>query len=287
MTSAPAANAPDDGLASARRGLPHPALRASVTGYHGYRYAGGPGGVHHGLPSTSLTVVLSFDQPLDVGWLGCPGSQRRVWTVASGLTLSPAAIHHDGRQHGIQLDLTPWGARLLLGVPSAELHRGLVDVEDLVGAAAASRLYEEVSMPRTWAGRFAALDAALLRLASANDGRKTLDLTVRHAWSRLHATTGQLAVSRLAADVGWSRGQLARRFRSEFGIGPKQVARLVRFDASRELVTRRSRLADVAAQCGYADQAHLTREWRELAGLAPRSWLAEEGTNLQDDNRVP
>lgn len=283
MTSPADADGFDDGLTQARRGSPHPSLRRLVTRYHGYRYMEGIGGIHHGLPSTSLTVVLAFDRPLDVGWLGSPGSQRQLWTVASGLTMSPAAIQHDGRQHGLQLDLTPLGARVLLGVPSAALHRELVAVDDLIGAAAAARLYDEVSASRTWAGRFAALDAGLLRLAAAGDsGEQVLDKTVRHAWSRLHATAGQLAVSQLAADVGWSRGQLARRFRCEFGLGPKQLARLVRFAAARELVARHSRLADVAAQCGYADQAHLTREWRELAGLTPTGWLDEEATFVQE-----
>lgn len=105
---------------------------------------------------------------------------------------------------------------------------------------------------------------------------------MQHAWVRLHATGGRLPVSRLAEDVGWSRGQMARRFGSELGIGPKQVARLVRFGRARDLVAGRRRLAEVAADCGYADQAHLTREWRELAGLAPTSWLEKEGTFVQE-----
>jgi AraC-like DNA-binding protein len=41
-------------------------------------------------------------------------------------------------------------------------------------------------------------------------------------------------------------------------------------------------LAEIAARCGYADQAHLTREWRELAGCTPSTWLAEELPSVQD-----
>ncbi|MCA1672997.1 MAG: helix-turn-helix domain-containing protein, partial [Actinobacteria bacterium] len=43
-------------------------------------------------------------------------------------------------------------------------------------------------------------------------------------------------------------------------------------------------LADVAARCGYYDQAHFTREWRDLAGCSPRTWLAEELPSVQDTN---
>ena len=42
------------------------------------------------------------------------------------------------------------------------------------------------------------------------------------------------------------------------------------------------RLADLSARLGYADQAHLTREWRAIAGCSSRQWLAEELPNLQD-----
>jgi AraC-like DNA-binding protein len=48
-------------------------------------------------------------------------------------------------------------------------------------------------------------------------------------------------------------------------------------------VTAGSRLADAAALAGYADQAHLTREWRELAGYAPTEYLRVELPFLQDD----
>ena len=56
--------------------LPHPRLRDLVMTYHGYRYEGLEPGMHHGLPATSLTMVLAFDQPVDVGWLADPESRR-------------------------------------------------------------------------------------------------------------------------------------------------------------------------------------------------------------------
>lgn len=263
-------------------GAPHPRLRRFVGSYHGYRYTGGPPGVHHGLPSTSLTVVIAFDVPLDVAWLTAGDSRRQTWAVASGLHLQPAVIRHDGHQHGIQLDLSPSGARALLGVPAGELYGGLVSLEELLSGAA-PRLYEEVVEAPTWAGRFAALDAALLRLATATTDEPMPDQTLRYAWRRLHASGGRLPVSRLAAEIGWSRGHLTRRFQQELGLGPKQVARLVRFGTTRDLVAIGSaRLGDVAADCGYADQAHLTREWQQLTGLSPSAWRAKEAAFVQD-----
>ena len=66
---------------------------------------------------------------------------------------------------------------------------------------------------------------------------------------------------------------------------PKVVGRVLRFDRARRLLGRPARpgLAAVAATCGYYDQAHLTREFRELAGMSPTAWLAEQLPSVQDE----
>lgn len=277
----------DSGLARSATRTPHPALRDLVTTYHGYRYDPGQPSIHHGVPSTGLTVVLALERPIDVGWLGDPASRRQSLTLASGLSMCCAAIYQSGPQHGITLDLTPLGARALFGVPASELGRQLVTLGGLIGAASEAQLYDAVAGQAGWPARFAELDRQLLRLASARPDRAAgPEPTLRHAWERLHLTRGRLPITRLAADVGWSRRHLSQRFAAEYGIGPKQTARLVRFGWARDLVWNDHRaLADVAATCGYADQAHLTREWRELGGLPPTTWLAEERPFLQDSDR--
>jgi AraC-like DNA-binding protein len=257
-------------------------LRGLVSAYHGYHYRLQAAGVHHGLPTTALTVVIAFDQPIDVGWLDDPSSRGRHWALASGMSVRPAGIHHAGTQHGIQLDLSPSGARALLGVPASALANAIVPLEDLLGEDA-RRLCERLAIARGWAERFALLDTHLLALADVRRRPASGEATLSQAWRRLHETAGRLPVAELARQVGLSRRHLTARFTGEYGITPKQASRLVRFSTARALVTgARPVLADVAARCGYADQAHLTREWRELAGVPPARWLIEERPFLQD-----
>ena len=110
--------------------------------------------------------------------------------------------------------------------------------------------------------------------------------TVR-AWRQLLASGGGVTVAEAARDTGWSSRQLRNRFAAEIGLTPKAAARVIRFDRTRRRLQRQAAagqlgpLADVAAECGYYDQAHLAREFRELAGCPPSTWLAEECRNVQ------
>ncbi|MGH3965521.1 MAG: helix-turn-helix domain-containing protein, partial [Pseudonocardiaceae bacterium] len=104
------------------------------------------------------------------------------------------------------------------------------------------------------------------------------------AWRRLTACHGRVEVGTLAQEVGWSRRHLGERFRREFGLTPKVAGRVMRFEVAHRMLRApvRPGLAEVSARCGFADQAHLTREWRELAGCTPSNWLAEELPSVQD-----
>jgi AraC-like DNA-binding protein len=251
---------------------PHPGLRDCVEWYVGYRHVSAPG-VHHGLPSGSLTVVIAFGEPVDLAWSGALGSRARFWMVASGLHSRPALITHSGRQHGVQLALTPLGARRLFGMPAAALAREFVPLTVLP--------HDELAAG-SWQERFAALDRALLDLLDRHV-RDGVPPEVLRAWQLLDRSGGRIRVGELADEVGWSRRHLGQRFVGELGITPKEAARVFRFQHSRKLVTAGRRLADAAAVAGYADQAHLTREWRALAGYAPTEYLREELPFLQDD----
>ena len=81
-------------------------------------------------------------------------------------------------------------------------------------------------------------------------------------------------VAATAAEVGLGGRALRRRCQPLFGYGPKTLARILRMRRAVALARTGTPLAEVAARVGYADQAHLTREVRELAGVPPTRLLA-------------
>ncbi|MEU2657260.1 helix-turn-helix domain-containing protein [Streptomyces sp. NPDC007325] len=260
---------------------PAPVLRQYVDSYVGFDLRGLPAGVHCGPPSRALTAVISLSDPLEVAAGVDDGSPvTRFGSVAGGLMCRSVAIHHDGRQQGVQVSLTPLGARAVYGMPAAELAHRLVPLDDLLGALAAE-VVDRLRSATTWAARFTTLDELLLRAVGDAAPRGHVHRVrpeVAEAWRRLVAARGRVQVGTLAAELGWSRRYLTDRFRGEVGLSPKTAARVLRFEHAHELAAARYPLpwGDVAAVSGYADQAHLVRDWREFTGRTPTAWRRGE-----------
>lgn len=256
-----------------------PALRPFVTRLVAYDAELGPPGTHRGLPSTTLTVVLATGAPLDVAWAGSPSSRGSHWSLVSGLHTAPAQIHHDGHQSGVQLALTLTGTRALLGMPAGALARELVDLPDVCPAL--RHLPEQLAAARDPTAQLRLVEAALLA-ALARRRPTPARPEVGRALAALRRGSHVAAV---ADETGWSRRHLGALVRAESGLTPKQFQRVARFERSRGLLaaaaTGGGRLADVAHRAGYADQAHLAREWNALAGCPPSTWLREEFPYVQ------
>lgn len=278
-----------------RRGIPAEPLRRYVAWYTGYRQRGVPPARHRGLPSPYLTLIFTLDEPLTIVAHPDRGQPPGEFgTLLGGLHSAPALITHAGAQSGIQVALRPLGARALLGLPAGELAELDLPAEAVLGGVCAE-LREKLESAAGWPERFAVLDEILLRRAAhagvAPKYPKDLEAPeVSWAWHELLREGGATRVSELAAGTGWSERHLTGRFRAEIGLAPKSAARVIRFDRARKLLVQKLTaggdylLADLAADCGYFDQAHLAREFRALAGCPPSQWLAEEFRNVQAGN---
>ena len=236
---------------------PDPRLRGIATRY--VDFAGRPGVAEETAEVPGRTVTVMID--LDRGWTveGEP-----LGSFVGGLYARPVRVAHPGSFRGVQLDLEPPALRRLFGLPAGEIARATVGLEHLLGAEAArweARLHEAP----TAAARFAALDALLLRAA----GRATPERPdLERAWALLRGSGGRIRVEALAEQLGCSRRTLATRFAEEVGLGPKAAARVIRVEAARRSLGR-APLARIAAEHGFADQAHLAREFRAITGRAP------------------
>lgn len=240
------------------RGRPHPALAAMVGGYADFAERTGEPAETREVPGRSVVVIIDLDE----GWTIEGGSFS---SFAGGLYARPVRVRHEGSARAVQLDVEPPAFRELFGVPAGELRERTVALEDLLGPDAA-RLADRLHAAPDSAARFEALDEVLLRRLDRAPATTPPDL--QRAWALMRASGGRMRVEALADALGCSRRHLANRFAQDVGVPPKLAARLIRFEATRARLGTVP-LARLAAEHGFADQAHLAREFRALGGAPP------------------
>ncbi len=258
--------------------LPAPILRRFISHYAGARVRGLTPGVNTTLPSRHAHLIISLEAPINVRQMSNQAPPARFSALVSGLHDGFAIVERTCSWEGLHVFFRPLGLQAVLGATVAELACGALALSDLCPRDA-PELMERLASTRDWQARFAILDEVLTRRLTPAKGSPL----VAHAWRELAASHGRSSVESLAQDTGYSRQYMADRFRAELGVTPKTAARIFRFERACCLIsTFRLPLGDVAAACGYADQAHMTREWNAFTGISPRAWIVNELPFLQD-----
>jgi len=171
-------------------------------------------------------------------------------------------------------DLTLVGVRLrpgvlhaLTGIPASMLV-GRREPLARWSASAATALERALAPASSDGWRFDVLES----FVGARLEERPVDPRITLAVEQLGTSGGGLRIADLAARCGVSARHLDRLFRRWVGPGPKTFARIVRFQASLASLDPEAvpELARLAGGLGYFDQAHLTNEFLQLAGLSPR-----------------
>lgn len=190
-----------------------------------------------------------------------------------------------GSQHG-----TPGGGfdRVRPAIPGGSATRWLrVPASDIVGqrlpleafwGAEARQIGEWIGAERTPEAIASRFELAMAQKAAALDeGPDAAARLIFRLVDEADRRPGTEVVDLLRDRLGMSERTLRRKCHAAFGYGPKMLDRILRFQ--RFLRTSRSDtgapLAGLAGETGYADQAHLSRETRRLAGLTPGAMLAQ------------
>ncbi len=245
------------------RSAPHPHLQPLLTrDYASFTDATTPDGGFVLPARASILIVLTLQGP---PWspAALAGGHDAFWSVGREGACPPAYM---------EIWLAPLGAYQLLGMPMDMLSGRQLDLTDVLGSDA-RRIIDQVREAPSWRQRCDLLDEFLM--CGARNGPDPAP-EVAWAWRRLNATGGMLPISQLAREVGWSHKHLITRFKQQVGLPPKTAARLARLDAVwRRLANcQPARWDAIAADSGYADQAHLIRDFHTFVGGSPTAFFA-------------
>lgn len=239
---------------------PHPALAAHVACLWTMQVAGSPGTprVHRVLP----------DNCVDILW-----QDSGMPAFAVGMMSVSVQVPASRPMRTVAVRFKPGAAGLFLGVPLHGLTDIRADLADLWGRPEAGRLEDALwDDARDEGARLALIQRALLRRLRENDDHQPAGLGLR-AVAALEASHGALRVEALADALHVSRQHLALQFRQQVGLSPKLFARICRFRRAlallREPAGHGGDLAMLAAECGYFDQSHLIRDFRDFADGTP------------------
>lgn len=201
------------------------------------------------------------------------GCADLVWSdgraVVAGPATAPVAVPATPGQVRFGVRLRAGAIEAALGVPAAELRDRDVPLEELWRPATLEPVARAAERGAAADG-IAALARALRREARGDEP----DRLVRAAAARLLEPGARLPD--VAAQLGIGERQLRRRFERTVGYGWRTLARVHRFQRLLLLHERAPHrgLARLAAEAGYADQAHMARELRRLSGRTPAALLA-------------
>lgn len=226
-----------------------------------------PGAVLWRAAARTGAVVLP-DGCMDLLW-----ADGRLLVAGPDTGPHPAGEVPGGAFAGIRL--APGTAPALIGVPAHALRDRRVELADLWPAGAVRRASGLVEGYVDGYGDARAGLEVLARTRAAATGAP--DPLVAEVAARLRA--GE-AVAAIARAVGLGERQLHRRSLDAFGYGPRTLGRILRLRRALALARAGLPFAEVACVVGYADQAHLSREVRALAGTTLRAYVAgADGAN--------
>jgi AraC-like DNA-binding protein len=220
-------------------------------------------------PSTSIRLIAQYRSPAHANWQFGPDclSLHEPLLLATENRAGVVTVRPTGPLGIIIVCLKPEAAARILGGALDKFANAKVDLRDLFNVRDVELLKERLVEAKDSAERVAHVEAFLMQCV--RDAEPEL---AAYRAARYLRNSPAMPVQQVALSLDISERHLSRSFRTTFGIGPKRFARIARVE--KVLAARRdgSDWGDIAYACGFADQAHMIRDFSEIVGQSPRAF---------------
>lgn len=231
------------------------------------------------LPDGCVELILNFGTP----FLQHTGDTTRLQprNFVAGQLTRPLLIAPTGPVQLIGIRFHPGGTAPFFRLPMHELTNQVVELGGFARDLEFSLLASTSDLPSV-TQKVLALQKVLMQLLLKNKS----DLRLLKIAARVVESGGMTPVETLAFDAGISCRQLERRFLTQIGLGPKLLSRILRFQqVFRAVDANETSWPLVALECGYYDQAHLIRDFRQFAQQTPSMLFAEQSSFTESFTR--
>jgi AraC-like DNA-binding protein len=225
------------------------------------------------LPDSCVELVIHFNQPYKTTFSnGKIEIQPQSFVVAQMKNFID--IEPNGKIGMISIRFSAQGAYHFFGMPMKEVANGIVDLK-LIWNNLAKEIEERIVDCKTTSQRSDIFQGYLLRELKKN-GKE--DFAMDNCLRLIYSSTGQTRIEDLSYKTGLSNRQLVRKFNNTIGLSPKEFSRIIKFIGSMNYLkaNKETNLSLAANECGYYDQAHFIRDFREYAGLTPGQFLTAQ-----------
>jgi len=236
-----------------------------------------PAGVERIMPNgqAHLMINLAEDQFRSYHGAGCERISAERGAVLAGPRGQSAAIDTREQMWLAAVQFRPGGAAAFFPLPLSETRDQMVDLGDLWGRDG-GLIRERLLAAPTPAAKLRLLETILLEhLVMRGDPAVAFAIA---------ALDRGMTVRDTAARAGFLPKTLVRRFEQQVGLAPKRFARVRRLQRILKSARKGQEWPAIAAECGFADQAHLIHDFRELTGITPSAYRPH---SAQRGNHVP
>jgi AraC-like DNA-binding protein len=219
------------------------------------------------VPDGCVEIIFNLADPFT------DGRGLQPLDLLAGQMTGPVTAVATGDVDLIGVRFWPGRGGAALRLPMWELRDQLIAASNLVtGAGAIANVLRDLPAEQ----RLEWLSTALVRQFGARERPDTS--VVDHGLTLIASHRGNISIDHVARAVGITPRHLERKFRNEVGLGAKQIARIARIEHVLRLMAAEPVLsgAEIAARCGYSDQAHLIRECKALTGQTPARLMTSE-----------
>jgi AraC-like DNA-binding protein len=220
------------------------------------------------LPVAAGVIVLCCGEPVTLRAALGAGESTRSSAFFAGLQVQAQCVLHAGINDCVEIRVPPLAAYALFGGAMAESNREPVSLLD-AAPQPIGMLLDQLRETNRWEHRLAAVDRFLAH--GFADSKRRIPPELTWAWVTLDRSHGQVSTRSLARAIGWSERHLINQFRAYLGVRPKATSRRLRFSHALSMVSTHPTgdLGAIAAEAGFSDQSHMTREFQTFAGVTP------------------